>query len=100
MADDKRATQETAADLHGRLADLMLEVLAKGEVVPVLNKETGEVEHRAVTPSPAMIAQINAFLKNNNIQVVVAKSPRMHKLADAFEGFEPPERTGPDYASH
>ena len=96
----ERGTVEQAGELHGRLVALMLEILEKGEVVPVPNKETGEIEYRAVTPSPAMLAQINAFLKNNNITVVVSRSRPMQNLAAAFQDFNPPDLSGPDYATN
>lgn len=87
---DKRADAALAGDLHGKLAKLLLDILENGEVIKVVDKETGEVTFKTLTPSPAMVAQINAFLKNNNITVMPGKSKPLVDLSDAFEEFAPP----------
>lgn len=89
--DGNRATIAMAADLHGQVCELMLRILKQGEVVQIGKTDEGAPVYAQVTPSPAMIAQINAFLKNNGISVIPERSAPMRSLGDAFKDFAPPE---------
>lgn len=90
--------KDIAGRVHDLAAEVFIDVLTKGEIVEVKRKdpETGDwiVERVRVHPSAAMMAQINAFLRNNEIKALPVKKSatgRLQSARDVFEGFDPPE---------
>ena len=87
MADNKRASNDTLDELHGLQASVLLEELRAykaGERV-VIDKDG--VPHKLGVP-PALIAQINKFLKDNGVDRAVSPGDPTDLLAEEAPDFE------------
>lgn len=69
----KKATMAAMAELHRQMAEV-LGLALQGEV---------DEEGNTRPPSAAVLAQVNAFLKNNNISADVENDPATKALAEA-----------------
>lgn len=89
MAD--KMTSDQLDPMHAALAEHFMEVLTKGEIVAVKDRETGEVEHVRVKPCAATLNQIRQFLKDNGIEVAKT-SKRVTNLAAVLPFAGTPEK--------
>jgi hypothetical protein len=87
MARD-RGTNDELAGVHGILTDHFLELLQKGRLVEVRNKETGEVYFERLKPDAATYNQIRQFLKDNDIKSAAGKNAKLNSLAAQLPTFE------------
>lgn len=75
-----KMTADELDPMHAALAEHFMDVLTKGEIVEVKDRETGEIEHVRAKPSAATLNQIRQFLKDNGVEVA-ATSKRARNLA-------------------
>jgi len=78
------ALEEALGDLHALTAETLAKIIRDG--VPIVNKETGEIEGYAPAPAPYIAAAIK-FLKDNNIEAVPAEGTKLKNLADSLPEF-------------
>jgi hypothetical protein len=100
MARD-RGTNDELAGVHGILTDHFLELLQKGRLVEVRNKETGEVTYERLKPDAATYNQIRQFLKDNDIKSAGGRNPKLNTLAAQLPSFDDEPQDGePTGATH
>ena len=88
------ATESSLGALHELTAETLANIIREG--VPLVNKETGEVEGYGPAPAPYIAAAIK-FLKDNNIEALPTPDNHLGRLAKALPSFD----TGDDlYAKH
>jgi len=99
MSRDK-ADVEFLANLHALLADDFLELLTKGRLVEVKDRETGEVEVVRMKPDAATYNQIRQFLKDNHIDTAPGKSKKLLNIAAALPFGDDEELPGDPKGMH
>lgn len=78
------ATEEALGALHELTARTLAQIIKEG--VPIVNRETGEIEGYAPAPAPYIAAAIK-FLKDNQIEALAAKGSALRDLSDALPDF-------------
>lgn len=78
------ATEDTLGLLHEMTAQALMDVIKNG--VPIVNKETGEVEGYAPAPAPYIAAAIK-FLKDNDIGSLPTEDNALGELAKSLPDF-------------
>lgn len=78
------ASETKMAELHELTAELLMGVLKNG--VPIVNKETGEIEGYVPAPAPYFAAAIK-FLKDNGIEAVPTENNKLGRLAQSLPDF-------------
>lgn len=82
------ATETRMADLHELTATVLIGVLTEG--VPIIHKETGEIEGYAPAPAPYIAAAIK-FLKDNDITAIPEANNKLKTLAKSLPDFDDEE---------
>lgn len=75
------ATEDLLGELHDLTASTLADIIRKG--VPIVNKETGEIEGYSPAPAPYIAAAIK-FLKDNDISAVPGTGNPIDDLADSL----------------
>lgn len=91
-----KMTADALDPMHAALAEHFMDILTKGEVVEVKDRETGEVTYVRAKPSAATLNQIRQFLKDNGVEVAPT-SKRVTNLATVLPFAGTPE-TGSEQA--
>lgn len=86
-----KAKMMALEELHNLTAIQLTQIITEG--VPIINRETGEIEGRAPAPA-AYFATAIKFLKDNDITAVPAPDSPMQGLIDALPSFEEDEELG------
>ena len=82
------ALEEALGALHTLTAETLTNIIKDG--VPIVNKETGEVEGYAPAPAPYIAAAIK-FLKDNDITALPADNSPLNDLAKQMPDFDTEE---------
>lgn len=82
------AAEKKLGLLHEITADTFIQIIKEG--VPIVNKETGEIEGYAPAPAPYLAAAIK-FLKDNGIEALAEGNDKLSKLADELPDFDDEE---------
>jgi len=91
------AKVESLGKLHKRLTKVLLDILKNGQVVEILNEETGELEPKVVTPDKAYLNIARQFLKDNNIEADLSQSADGKELTEElpFDEDDAPDNVTP-----
>lgn len=83
------ALEEALGALHALTAEKLTQIIRDG--VPIVNRETGEIEGYAPAPAPYIAAAIK-FLKDNGIEALPADNSPLQNLANSFPDFDTEEK--------
>ena len=78
------ALEEALGVLHEITAEKLTAIIRDG--VPIVNRETGEIEGYGPAPAPYIAAAIK-FLKDNNIESLPTEDAATTKLAQTLPNF-------------
>ena len=82
------ALEEALGALHTLTAETLTKTLKEG--IPIVNKETGEIEGYAPAPAPYIAAAIK-FLKDNDITALPADNSPLNDLVNTMPDFNTEE---------